>query len=228
WPHTDDDIPLDGIVYLSTRTAGISLERLFLDCAKLLGGEPEKKLNSVWTNPKLDTEEKVSHLLEALRDGRFVILLDNMEDLLDDKGQLVDEDLQHFFDHSLTAAHGARLLVTSRLALAFGREVMRFDRQVKLLKGLPTPDGIALLRELDPNGDYGLQDAPEKQLAQAVELVHGVPRALEVMAGILANDPFAALDEVIEQFYEQEDVVQALIEENFKRLDDNTRRVIEA
>ncbi|MCP4284068.1 MAG: tetratricopeptide repeat protein, partial [Gammaproteobacteria bacterium] len=33
---------------------------------------------------------------------------------------------------------------------------------------------------------------------------------------------------VIEQFYEQEDVVQALIEENFKRLDDNTRRVIEA
>lgn len=29
WPHTDD-IPLDGIVYLSTRTAGISLERLFL------------------------------------------------------------------------------------------------------------------------------------------------------------------------------------------------------
>ncbi len=228
WPHTDDDIPLDGIVYLSTRTAGISLERLFLDCAKMLGGEPEKKLNTVWTNPKLDIEEKVSHLLDALGEGRFVILLDNMEDLLDDKGQLVDADLQHFFDHSLTAAHGVRLLVTSRLALAFGREVMRFDRQVKLLDGLPTPDGVALLRELDPNGDYGLQDAPEEQLAQAVELVHGVPRALEVMAGILANDPFASLTEVIEQFYKQEDVVQALIEENYKRLDDNARHVIEA
>ena len=82
--------------------------------------------------------------------------------------------------------------------------------------------------KLDPNGDYGLRDAPEEQLAQAVGLVHGVPRALEVIAGILANDPFASLAEVMEQFYEHEDVVQALIEENYRRLDDNARRVIEA
>jgi tetratricopeptide (TPR) repeat protein len=228
WPHTDDDIPLDGIVYLSTRTAGISLERLFLDCAKLLGGESEKRLNAIWTNPQLDTGDKIARLLESLKDGRYVILLDNLEDLLDEQGQFVDENLQLFFDRSLTTDHGGRLLVTSRIILAFRREVMRFDRQVKLLGGLPIPDGVALLRELDPNGDYGLRDATEQDLTQAVSLVHGVPRALEVMAGILANDPFATLAEVLEQFYEQEDVVQALIEENYKRLDDNARRVIEA
>ncbi len=228
WPHTNDDIPLDGIVYLSARTAGISLERLFLDCARLLGGEQAKVVNAVWTNPKLDTVDKVTRLLEALQEGRYVILLDNMEDLLDERGQLTDENLQLFFDQSLTAAHGTRLLVTSRLAMAFRRELMRFDRQVNLLDGLPEADGIALLRELDPNSDYGLQDAPDEELARAVELVHGVPRALEVMAGILANDPFATLAEVLEQFYEQEDVVQALIEENYKRLDGNARRVIEA
>ncbi len=228
WPHPEDDIPLDGIVYLSTRTTGISLERLFLDCARLLGGEAEKRLNAVWTNPQLGTNDKISHLLEALREGRYVILLDNLEDLLDDQGQLVDEELQLFFDQSLTGDYGGRLLVTSRLTLAFKREVMRFDRQVKLLEGLPIPDGVALLRELDPNGDYGLRHASEEELAQAVSLVHGVPRALEVLAGILANDPFASLTEVVEQFYEQKDVVQALIEENYKRLDDNARRVIEA
>jgi tetratricopeptide (TPR) repeat protein len=55
-----------------------------------------------------------------------------------------------------------------------------------------------------------------------------VPRALEVLAGILANDSFATLDEVVETFYEQEDVVQALIEENYRRLDRDARRVIEA
>ena len=93
WPHTDDDIPLDGIVYLSTRSAGISLERLFLDYAKMLGGEQEQQLNSIWTNPKLDTKEKVSHLFDALREGQFVILLDNMEDLLDDKGLGVHRNL---------------------------------------------------------------------------------------------------------------------------------------
>jgi tetratricopeptide (TPR) repeat protein len=228
WPRTGDDVPLDGIVYLSTRTAGISLERLFLDCAKVLGGEQETRLNGIWTNPQIGNEDKVSHLLKALSDGRYVILLDNIEDLLDDSGRLVDADLRLFFDHSLTTSHGARLLVTSRVALAFRREVMRFDRQVKLLKGLPIPDGVALLRELDPNGDYGLRDAPKQQLAQAVSLVYGVPRALEVLAGILSNDPFASLADVLEQFYEQEDVVQALIEENYRRLDRDARRVIEA
>jgi tetratricopeptide (TPR) repeat protein len=126
------------------------------------------------------------------------------------------------------SSQGAQLMVTSRMALAFRREVMRFDRQVKLLEGLPIEDGVVLLRELDPNGDYGLRDASKEQLAEAVEMTYGVPRALEVLAGILANDPFATLDEVLETFYEQEDVVQALIEENYQRLDRDARRVIEA
>ena len=228
WPHTGDDVPLDGIAYLSTRTAGISLERLFLDCAKMLGGEQETRLNTIWTNPQIGNEDKIARLIEALSAGCYVILLDNVEELLDDNGQFLDKDLRLFFEHSLTTSHGARLLVTSRVALAFRREVMRFDRQVKLLEGLPIADGVALLRELDPNGDYGLRDAPEEQLAQAVSLVYGVPRALEVLAGILANDPFASLAEVLERFYEQEDVVQALLEENYKRLDRDARQVIEA
>jgi tetratricopeptide (TPR) repeat protein len=228
WPYTEDELPVDGVVYLSTRTAGISLERLFLDCAKLLGGEEQERLNAVWTNPQLETEEKIARLLGALRDGRYVILLDNLEDLLDDQGQLTDDDLRLFFEQGLMTSQGAQLMVTSRVALAFRREVMRFDRQVKLLEGLPVDDGVALLRELDPNGDYGLRDASKEQLAEAVELTHSVPRALEVLAGILANDPFATLGEVVETFYEQEDVVQALIEENYQRLDRDARRVIEA
>jgi tetratricopeptide (TPR) repeat protein len=228
WPQTDEDLPVDGIVYLSTRTAGISLERLFLDCAKLLGGKSEEHLNAVWTNPQLEIEKKIVLLLNALSDGRYVILLDNLEDLLDDQGQFLDDDLRLFFDQALTAGHGAQLVVTSRVGLAFRREVMRFNRQVKLLKGLPMEDGMALLRELDPNGDYGLRDALEEELAEAVRLTYGVPRALEVLAGILANDPFVSLSEVMETFYEQEDVVQALIEENYRRLDRDARRVIEA
>ena len=59
-------------------------------------------------------------------------------------------------------------------------------------------------------------------------VLHGVPRALEVLAGILANDPFATLAEVLDRFYKQQDVARALIEENYKRLDSSARRVIEA
>ena len=228
WPHTDDEIPVDGIVYLSTRTTGVSLERLFLNCAKMLGGEQEKTLNTIWTNPRMEIRDKIYQLLEALSDGLYVILMDNMEDILNDEGQIIDEDLHTFFDKSLTTPHGARLLITSRISLTFRREVMRFDRQVPLLEGLPTSDGVALLRELDTNGIYGLRDAPEEQLAKTVELVRGVPRALEVIGGILANDPFARLDDILERFFQQEDVVRDLIEENYRRLDGNARRAIEA
>jgi tetratricopeptide (TPR) repeat protein len=228
WPRTDREVPADGIVYLSTRTAGITLERLFLDCAKLVGGEEQERLNTVWTSPHLGQQEKIAYLLEALQDGRYVILLDNLEDLLDDQGKLTDDDLRLFFEHTLMASQGTQLIVTSRVALAFRREVMRFDNQVRLLDGLPVEDGVALLRELDLNGDYGLRDAPEEQLAEAVQLAHGVPRALEVIVGTLANDPFATLDEVLQTFYEHEDVVEALIKENYKRLDQDARRVIEA
>jgi tetratricopeptide (TPR) repeat protein len=228
WPYTDQEVPADGIIYLSTRTAGISLERLFLDCAKLVGGDEQERLNAVWTNPQLGLQEKIARLLEALRDGRYVILLDNLEDLLDDQGKLTDDGLRLFFEHALIASQGTQLIVTSRVALAFRREVMRFDHQVKLLDGLPVEDGVAVLRELDPNGDYGLRNAPSEQLAEAVLLAHGVPRALEVIVGTLANDPFATLDEVMQTFYEQEDVVEALIKENYKRLDQDARRVIEA
>jgi tetratricopeptide (TPR) repeat protein len=228
WPHTEIDEPLDGIVYLSTRTGGISLERLFLDGVKLLGEEEQERLSAVWTNLQLDTREKVERLLKALRRGRYVILLDNLEDLLDDGGRLTDDELRLFFEQMLTTGQGAQLVVTSRIALTLRREVLRFDRQVKLLEGLPTADGVLLLRELDPNGDYGLRDAPAEQLAAAVELTHGVPRALEILAGILAYDPFVTLEEVLETFYEQEDVVQALIEENYRRLDQDSRHVMDA
>lgn len=164
WPHTDDNLPVDGIVYCSTRTAGINLERLFLDCAKMLGGEQEKRLNAIWTNSQIDTEDKILRLLEALSDGRYVILLDNLNDLLDSEGKILDQDLLLFFEHSLTAVSGARLLATTRLAMTFRREVMRYDQQVKLLEGLPIEDGVALLRELDPNAEYGLRDAARNNL----------------------------------------------------------------
>jgi tetratricopeptide (TPR) repeat protein len=228
WPHTETDEPLDGIVYLSTRTGGISLERLFLDCVKLLEEEEQERLIAIWTNPQVGTREKVEHLLKALRRGRYVILLDNLEDLLDDRGHLTDDELRLFFKQLLTTGQGAQLVVTSRIALTLQREVLRFDRQVKLLEGLPTADGVLLLRELDPNGDYGLRDAPAEQLVAAVELTHGVPRALEILAGVLAHDPFVTLEEVLETFYEQEDVVQALIEENYRRLDQEARHVMDA
>lgn len=130
WSHTDQRIAVDGIVYLSTRTSEISLERLILDGATTLGGAKAAALNTVWANPELTPEQKVVHFLESLSSGLYIILLDNLEDLLDENGSLTDPELQIFVDKALQMMSGPRLLVTSRIALALRLEVSRFDQRV--------------------------------------------------------------------------------------------------
>lgn len=227
WPHTDEAIPVDGIVYMSTRTRGVSLERLFLDCAALLGGDREAALIKVWSSAHLDTAQKSERLFQALDSGLYVVLLDHMEELLDESGTLTDPDLRTFFERSLVSSHGARVLLTSRTPLAFESRLLRFDRRVSLTEGLAAPEAIAFLREMDPSGVFGIQAIPDDQLARAVERVHGIPRALEVLAGIIKDEPFRTLDEILERFYE-EDAADELIREGYRRLDQDERRGIDA
>jgi len=228
WLHAEDPLPVDGIVYLSTRTAGITLDRIFLDCARMLGGKQEQALISTWANPHMKIEDKIQSLLGTLSEGLYVLLLDHVDDLLDDRGEITNEGVRAFFEISLATPQSARLLLTSRIPLAFRREAQRFDKRVPLWEGLSVPEGLAMLRELDPRGETGLRDASDEQLTRAVERVHGIPRALEVLAGILADDPLTSLEDVLKRFYQYGNVADELIKEGYKRLDDNARRVMEA
>ena len=227
WPHTDNRIPVDGIVYLSTRTQGLNLEKLFLDCAALLGGEKEAALTRAWANTNLRTGEKIERLLEALDEGLYVILLDHVEDLLDTNGRIADTDLHNFVERSLAAPHGARVLVTSRTPLAFESGLLRFDQRVPLTAGLSIADGVTFLREMDPGGICGLRDLPAEELARAVERLHGIPRALEVLAGIAKAEPLCSLGEILESLHEK-DAADGLIKEGYRRLDKHERLVMEA
>jgi hypothetical protein len=56
---------LAGVVNTSTRTSGISLERIYLDCARLLGSDDGRRLLDVWTG-RQDTAGKVETLLTRL------------------------------------------------------------------------------------------------------------------------------------------------------------------
>lgn len=226
---SDTDIHVDGIVYLSTRTKGITLERIFLDCAQMLGGEQETKILGLWKDSNLDNDEKISGLLNTLGDGLYIILLDNMEDLLE-AGRVIDSQIEAFLDISLRTPHNARLLLTSREPINFDKELMRFDYRVEIGEGLPENDALEVLRDLDPNHDYGIRDADESVLLQIIRAVHGVPRALEIVASILANDPFISIDELLAQkhIFQRDEFVEELVRENYKRLDSNSRRVMEA
>lgn len=227
WPAATQPLRVDGVVYLSTRTNGVSLERLFLDCADLLPEDARTQLLKAWSSSQISLEDKAERLLKALDQGLYVILLDHLDDVLNAEGQITEPGMRRFLERSLAAPRGARVLVTSRVPLALDAATARFEKQLAITQGLSTDEGVAMLRELDPNGRFGLRDLPQEQLARAVERLHGMPRALEVLAGIKKDKRFRSLDSILDGFY-QEELVDELIREGYQRLEPGERQIVDA
>ncbi|NMC58130.1 MAG: TIR domain-containing protein [Candidatus Methanofastidiosa archaeon] len=229
WPHTSDGTKVNGILYLSHRTVGITLERLFLDCAELLGGSKKYRLQQIWLDVKLEINEKIKILFDMINEGVYIILLDNIEDLLDNAGNFIVPELNTFFELCFATPGNAKLLVTTREPITFNSKDAPLDKQILLDKGLDIDYGIAMLRQADPSGLYGLKDADEKNLSRIVTMVHGIPRALEVFAGIVKDETSAlmTLEEVMEQFFKHPITEKELIKEGYRRLDPPAQKVLE-
>lgn len=228
WPPGIADPPaIDGLVYTSTRTSGITFERIFLDCARLLGGEREAELLRVWTSP-LHLDRKIEALIGELASGTYIVLLDNVEDLLGADGRLRDADLQGFLDAILRAPAPPKLVVTSQIPIRLRPEQLRYDVRLVLTDGLPDHEAAQLLRELDRNGEARLREAPAEQLERAARLVHGVPRAIELIAGALLDDylTLPTLDELLRSFARRGDVVSNLAHSRYAQVDPDSRLVV--
>ncbi len=228
-PDEQKKRPIDGILYLSARGTGISLERIYADVGRMLGEPAASQLAARWANRDTPLVAKVEYLLEHLQDGLYLILLDNLEDELAEDGIIREEGLRLFFQHCLTQPGGAQLIVTSRAQVKIAAAALRNARTIPLREGLPEDESIALLRDLDPDGALGLREAPEADLRQAAQLTQGIPRALEILAGILHEDPTTSLPQLLgdeDLFGEQ--VVEQLVAQGHRSLGENERRVMEA
>ncbi|MFD4921356.1 trypsin-like peptidase domain-containing protein [Streptomyces goshikiensis] len=228
WPgQTRAPLP-SAIVNLSTRTSGVTLERLYFDCARALGPETEARLLGVWAANR-PVHDKVGELFNAMGDELVVILVDNLEDLLLDDGRLEDAELGVFFDCLFRNRHTPRLLVTSQIPLRLAPELRRFAVEVELSEGLPAAESIALLRELDQDGSLGVAQLSDEELLRAAVRVHGVPRALELLMGAMADDvlELPTLRDVLEDFTLREDVVSGLAQDRYRRLGPETRVVVD-
>lgn len=220
---------VSGILYLSARSTGLSLERIYTDVGRMLGEPAASRLTARWASGEIPLVAKVEYLLETMQDGLYLILLDNLEDHLSPDGTIADEGLRLFVECCLTQPGGARLIATSREQVQVASAALRNARHIPLREGLPEDEAIALLRELDPSGELGLRDATESDLRRAVQLTGGIPRALEIIAGILQADPTANLPRLLADaslFGEQ--VVESLVAASYHRLGENERRVMEA
>ena len=225
--------PLYGVAYLQhTPTQPITLDRVLLYVARVLPDEVAAKAERIFGNRDLSIEDRVDRFLDLITDGLVIVLLDNFEDLLDERGHVRDADLNLFVRRVLAGSGTLRLLVTARAAINLPAAELRTERQVIMRDGLPQEDALALLKELDPNQQLGLGDAGDAELLKLVRLTHGIPRALELVANILKGDDDATfllgIDDIANEFYTRETVVQNLVEVNYATLRPEARRVVEA
>jgi tetratricopeptide (TPR) repeat protein len=233
WPHTDKRTTVAGIVYHSARDTAFTLDKLFDDCARVVGGPAGDDLDGVWANNSVSVEDKIDQLLHELA-GRFtVIVLDDFEVLLDEAGQITDPRTRALFERAVLSPWHTRLVLVSRIPLAFPPAARQFDKWVEVVDGLPTLDGIAMLRSLDPNDEYGVRDASDDELGLAVDRVHGVPKALQLIFAPLARDKNLSLDDALGRFYTDETVVRELLERGYELLGTDAqgldlRRVLQA
>ncbi|MBI1281917.1 MAG: TIR domain-containing protein [Anaerolineaceae bacterium] len=233
-----DDLPImsiDGIVYLSeagTRKANVA--NLFSDLGKLLPKETAMELESIYKNPQVTTESKVQRLLEAFPIGRYVLLLDNFEDVLDENREIKDTELNEALKTFLNAPqHSVKVIITTRVAprdlLLTHPERQRLPA-LELDSGLGSPYAENVLREMDTDGKLGLKNTDEATLKNACEQVMGYPRALEALVAALAADRETSLNDILMLAEKElpENVTQVLVGEAFNRLEPSAQKVIQA
>ncbi|MGP9018122.1 trypsin-like peptidase domain-containing protein [Streptomyces sp. BR1] len=227
WPGTAAGPLPSGLVNLSTRTSGISLERLYFDCARLLGPEREEQLRGVWAGGGT-AQDRLAALFDAMGERLIVILMDNVEELLGDDGSIEDEELALFLDWLFRARTTPRLLVTSQVPVRLAPELRRFAAEVPPSEGLRPAEAAALLRELDRDGSLGIADLSDDELLDAAVRVHGVPRALELLVGAVAEETvlLPSLKDVLQDFTRRHDVVADLAQDRYRRLDEPARAVL--
>lgn len=183
----------DGMVFLSSTSTGITLGRILSDFNRLLGGD------GFGTAEGQAIRYRITQLLDRLRNGRYLLLLDNLEELQHpETNEFEDTEIADFFRVVLEQGSTLRLLVTSRYPLKLPRSLKIWERVVSLEDGLNTGEGIALLRTTDPDGQAGLRDASDERLARLTQRLHGLPRALETVVGLLLESPLLTVDDLLD------------------------------
>ena len=224
-----NDLPVNGIVYQAATSMPITLERLYADVGRLFEKQTADALAMRWANSVMSVRAKADYLIESMTDGLYFILLDNLETELEADGTIEDEGLRAFVEQCLIEPSGVRLVVTSRQRIKLPPAALRGVRVISLEEGLAEDEAIALLKDLDPQGTLGIKSAPEDQLRRACQLTRGIPRALELLCGLLYEDPTADLASLIsDTSLIGEEIMGPLVAVGYKHLKERERRIMEA
>ncbi|WP_211173309.1 tetratricopeptide repeat protein, partial [Brasilonema bromeliae] len=145
-----------------------------------------------WLLEKLGkaTPEKEADLLTAvcnnLRTGRYLLVLDNLETLLEANGEWHDKTYYDFLLRWLSSQTESVILVTSREQPQLPPNSWNYCRWLPL-KGLSTDAGVALLEDLDIQGT-------DAEIREFVKQADGHPLLIKLVAGVLHADEGDVVD----------------------------------
>lgn len=220
---------IDGVVFLSTRTVGINIENLFGEVVSLLP-KIQEEIETVFYNKKLSSSEKIFSLVKFLNTSNLIIVFDNFEDLLSSNGTLKNDEITLFINLFHQYSQFSKLIITSRVLPQIKNIVYRSDRikRIDISKGIPDEDSRELLFEFDFDGLYGIKNASSESISELISNTYGIPRVLEIVIGLLSSNPFLTIEELISETRDEDSVVHVFVEENYKKLDGISRRIIDA
>jgi len=228
-------LTVGGIVYLSSKGVHqVDYPTLVADLLRLLPADAAQRLQLMYQEPHHTPAKMMLAVLETFPPGEpVVVLLDNLESVMDTERETLTEPALHeALSAVLTApAHAVTVIVTTRvMPTALLKVEPARQRQLRLEKGLGSPDAQLVLRELDDDGHLGLRDADDQLLDGLRAHTRGFPRALEAVKAILEGDPTLTPTDLLDRTRDlpEDRVVQVLVGEAYDLLDTPAQQVMQA
>ncbi|XOF33416.1 MAG: caspase, EACC1-associated type [Candidatus Electrothrix sp. YB6] len=188
-------------IYWTKCSAETDLDQLLAELAYFLSEQGDQTLSGVVEYPA-PAANKISFLLTALAEQKYLLVFDDLHELLDEQCQIANEGLRCLFSSLLDQTHRSKALLVSRVTPLFCR---CFSCQSKnTLEDIDPKSSLELLQILGVEEDQEL-------LEQARRLTAGHPLAMELLASLAEVMPLEDILEDRTLFFHDTDVVEHLL-----------------
>lgn len=163
-------------------------------------------------------EPKINALIESLNAHRYLLLFDDLHDILDRKtSQIIRHDLQLFFEHLLMQAHQSKIFLISRTQPVLDVGLVR--QAVHQLDGLDMEAAFTFLRDLEVSDDPNV-------LRQVYDFTHGHPVSMQLLAELKRTMPLQEILTDLKQFLEIPQVASRLLQKIYQTMTPDEQSVI--
>ena len=203
-------------IYYTKSPKDADLDRFLSELAYFLAKHGDHFFQRVFEY-NIPKENKINFLLGALARQNYLLIFDDVHNLLDNQQSIKDNDLQILFDSLLTQAHQSKILIISR-----SRPIFHHYRAVQsknTLESLESEEGIELLQILGIDED-------ETLLKQAYRLTAGHPLAIELLASLTEIMPIEDILANKVLFYKDIHVTERLLQQLYDTLNSEERKLL--